>query len=80
MGGASSRPPHGRDVWNALEVRRNDALQVFNNNNMTNRKESVNQHPLAVTARSIANWIFDCKAECGVKYINIFVFVFVFVQ
>ena len=47
------------------------------NNNMTNRKESVNQHPLAVTARSIANWIFDCKAECGVKYINIFVFVFV---
>ena len=50
------------------------------NNNKTNRKESVNQHPLAVTARSIANVIFDCKAECGVENINIFVLVFVFVQ
>ena len=41
------------------------------NNNKTNRKEPVNQHPLAVTARSIANWILDCKAECGVEDINI---------
>lgn len=51
-------------------------------NNRTNdrKKESVNQHPLAVTVRSIANVILDCKAECGVEDINIFVFVYVFVQ
>lgn len=50
-------------------------------NNKTNRKEeSVNQHPLAVTARSIANWILERKAERCIENINIFVFVHVFVQ